>query len=122
RRDAAARRCRLRRIAGRPRGFLMQAELAAELRMVSRISPNFPNIFNLLNTYDPTRAFIPGAAWTPPGSIVLAPGVSAEIKGPLNGIIYYWVHDPAMRQALEATEAAAAAGRGALRGVPALTP
>ena len=59
---------------------------------------------NLLNENDPMRMFLPGANWTPPGSIELAPNVLAEINGPLNGIIYYWVKDPAMRKALEATE------------------
>src|SRR6266852_1531409 len=74
----------------------------------------------LLNKHDPSRTFIPGAAWTPPSSIALAPGVTAEISRPLNGVIYYWVRDPAMRQALEATEAAAAAaaGKGAPRFLP----
>jgi hypothetical protein len=60
---------------------------------------------NLLNMNNPSRLFVPGAQWTPPSSIELARGVRAEINGPLNGVIYYWVHDPAMRKALEATEA-----------------
>jgi hypothetical protein len=103
----------------------MRAGLVYEIKPESRYGTitgegQLAGYLYLLNKYDPTRTFVPGAEWKPPSSINLSPGVRAEINGPLNGVIYYWVHDPAMRKALEATEAAAAAG--AFRGSRGWTP
>lgn len=68
---------------------------------------------NTLNNANSQRVFSPGT-WAPldergnPAIIPLVPNgsVYATTKGPLNSVLYYWVHDPAMKEALEATEAA----------------